>query len=125
MTVRYSDLDVSFSPHPITRDLMLVTEEVAINRHIEILANLYWNEILFRPDIDAGPVAYLFELNTDHNRASIARAMREGLAQREPRIEIIETKVDFVNGDMRVGVDYRFKKTGRIVNYETILRRVR
>ena len=110
---RWSDLDLDFRAHPVTKDIVIKTDVEAVKRSVRnlILTNRY--ERPFQPDIDGGVTRYLFELATPHTKNDVESAVRLCIANFEPRAEVLDV---FVGGDLdRNGFDVTI--TFRVVNH--------
>ena len=61
---KYSDLDLFFNAHPITKDITVKTDTDAIKRSVKniVLTNYY--ERPFKPSLGGGVRNLMFELNT-------------------------------------------------------------
>ena len=73
-------------------------------------------ERLMRPDFGCGLRRFLQQPNNGATRAQIERAVTEGLARWEPRVELIEVRVEpdqQVASALWIVVDYRLKLDGR------------
>jgi len=82
----WSDIDLDFTAHPITKDVNRKKGVEAIKRSVRnlILTNKY--ERPFNPDIGSGLTALLFELVTPTTANVIELAIRELLQNYEPRV---------------------------------------
>jgi len=91
---QYKDLDLSLPVHPVTNDLVYLTNEDAIQRALRnlILTNFY--EKPFQPNIGSGVRQLLFEplsavlANTLHNVITTL------VEQHEKRVELMSIGVD-------------------------------
>ena len=88
-TRRWSDLDLDFIKHPTTNDIVRKTDVEAVKRSVRnlILTNRY--DRPFQPEIDGGVTRYLFELATPSTKADIEYAIKNTIANFEPRAEVI------------------------------------
>lgn len=82
----WSDIDLDFTAHPITKDVNRKKGVEAIKRSVRnlILTNKY--ERPFNPEIGSGLTALLFELVTPTTANVIELAIRELLQNYEPRV---------------------------------------
>lgn len=90
----FSDLDLSFTAHPITGAVNRKTNRLAVRQSVKnlVLTNFY--ERPFQPDIGCGIRNYLFEPLTDITRKLIEEAIRETVENYEPRADIIAIQVE-------------------------------
>lgn len=91
---RYKDLDLDFTDHPVTGDVVKKIDEDAIKRAIRnlILTNYY--EVPFKPDVGCGIRNYLFEHIDFHTRLEIKDKIQETLTNFEPRINVVDIQVN-------------------------------
>ena len=93
----WSDLDLDFVAHPVTKDIVRKTNVEAIKRAVRnlILTNRY--ERPFHPEIDGGVTRHLFGLSTAHTKHDIELAVRTCLTNFEPRVNVDNV---VVSGDL-------------------------
>lgn len=93
-TRSFSDLDLNFNKHPITKDIIRKTNENAIIGSLKNLISTNYNERLFQPRIGSNITAMLFQ-PLDPITASIIRSEIEiMIANFEPRVKINYIQVD-------------------------------
>ena len=85
----WSDLDLDFVVHPVTKDIVRKTNVEAIKRAVRnlILTNRF--ERPFHPEIDGGVTRHLFGLSTAHTKHDIELAVRTCLTNFEPRVNLV------------------------------------
>ncbi len=93
----WSDLDLDFVAHPVTKDIVRKTNVEAVKRAVRnlILTNRY--ERPFHPEIDGGVTRHLFGLSTAHTKHDIQLAVETCLANSEPRVTVDNV---VVSGDL-------------------------
>ncbi len=90
---KYRDLDLNFTPHPITRRLLTLTDTDAVRRSIVnlVLTNNY--ERFFQPDIGSNVTSFLFSPSTTPFTArQIESAVESVIQTYEPRVQIVSVK---------------------------------
>jgi len=89
----FTDLGLNFIPHPVTKNVPVLKNEVAIKRAVRnlILTNYY--ERPYNPGFGGNITAYLFENFTPITKASIERAIQDAFEQYEPRADLIDVTV--------------------------------
>ena len=94
---RWSDLDLDFNAHPVTKDISTKTDVESVKRSIRnlILTNKY--ERPFQPQIDGGVTRHLFELATPLTYSDIESTIKNTVSNFEPRAEVISVDV---SGDL-------------------------
>ena len=126
-TRRWSDLDLDFVAHPVTKDIVLKRDVEAVKRAIRnlILTNQY--ERPFQPSIDCGVTRHLFELSTPHTKHDIESAIRNCISNFEPRAEVTDVFVtgDLDNNGFNVTIEFRVINTPNPVTIELFLERLR
>lgn len=93
MAKKYSDFSLSFTPHPITGDISMVSDEVSINQALKnlILTNTY--EVPFLKNQAGNIQKLLFDLATPATAASAEARIRTVIENYEPRVDIIDIRV--------------------------------
>ena len=126
-TRRWADLDLDFTAHPVTKDIVLKKDVEAVKRSIRnlILTNKY--DRPFQPDIDGGVNGHLFELSTPHTIHNIESAIRNCISNYEPRAEVIDVFVtgDLDNNGFQVSLSFRVINVPDPVTVELFLERLR
>ena len=124
---RWSDLDLDFQAHPVTKDIVVKTDVEAVKRSVRnlILTNKY--ERPFQPQIDGGVTRHLFELSSPMTKSNIEGAIKLAVANFEPRAEVISV---FVGGDLDrngfdVTIEFRVVNHPNPVTIELFLERLR
>ena len=126
-TRSWSDLDLDFNAHPVTKDVVTKTDVEAIKRSVRnlILTNRY--ERPFQPEIDGGVTRHLFQLSTPSTKLDIKTAIQVAIANFEPRVQLIDV---FVGGDLDrngfdVTINFRVINVPEPVTIELFLERLR
>ena len=126
-TRSWADLDLDFTAHPVTKDIVLKKDVEAVKRSIRnlILTNQY--ERPFQPDIDGGVTRHLFELSTPHTIHNIESAIKNCIYNYEPRAEVLDVFVtgDLDNNGFHVSLSFRVINTPDPVTVELFLERLR
>jgi len=91
----YSDLDLDFIAHPTTGDVVKKTGEEAIKRSVRnlILTNFY--DRPFRPSVGSNVQKLLFENANPLVVGFLKDAIEEVITNFEPRVKLVDLKVDF------------------------------
>ena len=124
---RWSDLDLDFQAHPVTKDIVTKTDVEAVKRSVRnlILTNRY--ERPFQPQIDGGVTRHLFELSSPMTKSNIQGAIKNAISNFEPRAVVISV---FVGGDLDrngfdVTIEFRVVNHPNPVTIELFLERLR
>jgi len=90
----YSDFTNNFLPHPITKDLVIRTNENAIKQSLKNLIYTNRYERLFQPNIGCDIKKALFELNDSFLAEDIKYYITKTIEENEPRVKLINVLVD-------------------------------
>jgi phage baseplate assembly protein W len=90
----FSDIDLGFIPHPITKALTRKTNREAVRQSVKALVLTDFYERPFKSDVGCGIRNYLFELFTPMVKQQMQDAIREVIENYEPRAEIIDILVE-------------------------------
>lgn len=104
----YSDIDINFTPHPVTGDIMKKIDYSAISQSIQnlLLTNHY--EKPFRPEYGTNIRKLLFEPMDLMTASILNEEIRNSIKNFEPRvlIEHLEIIPDFENNWYNVNLTY-------------------
>ena len=106
----YTDLDLAFTRHPATHDLMKKTDVDAVKGAMRNILLTNIGQKSFDRFFGLGLQGALFELNDNLTQISIERKIKEVLARYEPRV-VVE-KVIFVYEDDTALVDLYYYIVG-------------
>jgi len=105
----FSDVNYSFTPHPITGKLPVVKNEEAIKRAIRANILTNFGERPYLPDFGGNIIAMLFENANDPLLDEVLTAQIENsVLKYEPRAKLIETKVSVKPDQNGINVTIRF-----------------
>ena len=85
----YSDFDISFTPHPITHDILKVVGAQAVVQSIMNLVQYNHYEKPFHPEVGSGIRSLLFELADPVTATQLADEIRTAIANFEPRATVL------------------------------------
>lgn len=122
----YSDLDMMFKQHPVTKDVTRKFNENAIKLSLKGLILTNFGERPFHPEIGSGIRGLLFELDTPGTRIAIRNAITSVINNFEPRVLLnnVTVKSTSSNG-YTIGIDYRIVNSIEPVTMTLMLKRVR
>lgn len=105
---RFKDISLSFLKHPITRDLVSISNETAISRSIRNLILTSLGERPFQPDLGSRISRSLFELLDFGTASIIQKEIDITIKNFEPRVEIntIEVTPQYDNNGYNVLISY-------------------
>jgi len=123
----FRDIDLDFSRNPVTNDVNVVEDVIAIKRSVKNLVQTNFYERPFQPELGCGIRELLFENFTPMTKVFLERKIEEVLINYEPRVELTAVNVDDDQDGNRLVVDIHFYVVGvpgpQVV--ETFLQRVR
>ena len=108
----FKDISLSFSPHPVTNDLPVLTNERAIIRSVRNLVETIPSERFFNSLIGTSIRDSLFD-NFDRSTVMIIEdEVRQVVANYEPRVTNVGVKVSANPDDNFLSVDVFFEIIG-------------
>ena len=108
----FKDISLSFSPHPVTKDLPVLTNERAIVRSVRNLVETIPTERFFNSLIGADIRGSLFENFTISTVSLIEDQIRTTVANFEPRVENLTIEVDGQPDNNSIDVNVIFDIVG-------------
>lgn len=123
----FSDLDLDFTAHPVTKDVTKKVNEYAIASSIRNLLDTNHYERMFKPEIGSNLKKFLFEPIDNVTTSLIQDAIFETIKNYEPRVTIQEV-VAVPNYDQNrydVRVSFFVKNTKEPIEISFFLERVR
>ena len=85
----FKDINLSFKRHPVTNDVLTVSDEDAIKRSVKNIIFTILGEKPFVPLFGSVINQSLFDLNTNLNEIRISDEIKQSLLNYEPRIDNI------------------------------------
>jgi len=92
-TRRFTDLNLLFSPHPYTRDVLTLKNEDAIKASVKNLILTKNFERLFHPEIGCQVNSLMFENLDNATLASIKYTIENVIKNFEPRVTLTDVTV--------------------------------
>ena len=123
----YVDLDLNFTRHPVTNDVVKIEDVDAVKRSVRNLINTQFYERPFHPEMGCGVRDLLFENYTPMTGIFIRRKIEEVLTNYEPRArldQVIVTESDDRNS-IEVRVVFYCMNIANPVTVLTTLQRIR
>ena len=123
----FSDIDLNFTKHPVTRDIARRYDENAIKASVKNLLLTRNFERPFHSEIGSPIRALMFELPGPMFDVMLQRAIIDVINNFEPRIEIIDVRVNDASDLNAVYVTLEFKivNTERPITLDLALERTR
>ena len=124
----YSDLDLTFTPHPLTGDVPRKYDEDAVSRALKMLIMTDAGDRAFNREIDIGIREYLFEPAGIVTTEEIRSVIEFGIEKYEPRADVQEIIVELnevSEDEYKVTIVYTTKNLLEPVTVTIYLQRVR
>ena len=126
MANRFSDIDLDFTKNPVSGDVNILTDDVAVKRSVRNLVLTSRWERLMQPEIDSRVSDRLFENITPLTEVRIEQSIRSTLNRYEPRIEVLDVIINAGDDNtLNVTVAFRIKNTQNTIEVPIRLERVR
>ena len=123
----WSDLDLDFAKHPVTKDIVRKTNVEAVKRSVRNLIRTNKYEKHFHPEVDGGVTRHLFGLSTPHTKHVIELAVRNCLANFESRVIVDSVRVsgDLDRNGFNVSIFFTVVNSPEPVEVDLFLERIR
>ena len=105
---RFKDISLSFKRHPVTNDILALTNEDAIKRSVRNLVETINEERFFNPLIGSRVRESLFEVPDNTIRATLKSQIENSILNFEPRVNLTDVIINHPNdtNDLEVTVAY-------------------
>jgi len=105
---RFKDISLSFKRHPVTNDILALTNEDAIKRSVRNLVETINEERFFNPLIGSRVRESLFEVPDNTIRATLKAQIENSILNFEPRVNLTDVIINHPNdtNDLEVTVAY-------------------
>ena len=111
-TRAFKDISLSFSPHPVTKDLPVLSNERAIVRSVRNLVETIPTERFFNSLLGTDIRDSLFKNFTNATVTIIEYQIRQTIANFEPRVSNLNVEVDAIPDGNEINVKVLFDITG-------------
>ena len=108
-TRQFSDLDLNFTPHPVTGDVGFKVDENAIKQAVKNLVLTQNFERPFHSEIGSSLRSLLFEPATPMTKEILRKTISDTITNFEPRVELLGVDIRYTLDDTAVDVRIRFK----------------
>lgn len=127
--ILYSDIDLSFKAHPVTRDIMKVTDIRAVLRALHLLVRTHRTEILMEPEINGGIDRMMFRNNSPLTMYNIKKRVTDLITNHEPRIELHDVEAYTIDStqsqELYVKIMFWFSNIQELQTYDLLITRLR
>lgn len=127
VTKKYSDLDLDFIPHPVSGDIVPLTDAAAIKRSIRNILFTGLNERLFNPEFGANLRQLLFEPINPGTKQTLILSIENGIKVFEPRATLLDLKVNVAPDEnaYQVTLVVSIDNISEVITYDLFLERLR
>ena len=108
----FKDLNLSFKRHPVTNDVVTISNEDAIKRSVKNIVFTILGEKPFDPTFGSVVNDALFELSTSLNEIRISDEIRSSLLIYEPRISNVDVDVTIAPDTNEMNCTVQYDITG-------------
>ena len=108
----FKDISLSFSPHPVTKDLPVLINERAVVRSVRNLVETIPTERFFNSDIGTDIRGSLFETFSRETLVTIEDQIRDTIGNFEPRVSNLEIEASSRPDDNTFNVKVIFDIAG-------------
>ena len=123
----FSDFLVDLTPHPITKDVARVKNDIAIKRAVRNLVLTNVTERLFQPNIGGNVKKVLFEPNDIIAASELEYQITNVINNNEPRVNVlqVQSRSNPDGNDIAVNIVFAIINSQTIQTVDLILRRIR
>ena len=123
----WADLDLDFTVHPVTKDIVRKTNVEAVKRSVRNLIRTNMYEKHFHPEVDGGVTRHLFGLSTPHMKHDIELAVRNCLKNFESRVTVDDVRVsgDLDKNGFNVSINFTVINSPEPIEVRLFLERIR
>jgi len=108
-TRQFADLDLNFTPHPVTGDVGFKKDENAIKQAVKNLVLTQNFERPFHSEIGSSLRSLLFEPATPMTKEILRKTISDTITNFEPRVDLIDVEIRYTLDDTAVDVRIIFK----------------
>ena len=113
MTSRtFKDINLSFKRHPVTNDVLTISDEDAIKRSVRNIVFTILGEKPFDPNFGSVINDSLFELDTSLNQVRVSDEITQSLLSYEPRISNVEVTASIYPDSNELNCTVQYDITG-------------
>lgn len=122
----YSDLNLSFKPHPITGDITRKTDVDAVKQSIKNLISTNHYERPFKPSLGANLRGKLFELDTSvFGAESMVNDIADMIRTFEPRVRDVQVTIQNNDNSAHLNVYFKVQNSINVEELEYVITRTR
>jgi len=126
-TRTFTDINLNFSAHPATRDIVTRIDEDAVKASVKNLVSTKNFERPFHPEIGCQVYSLLFNNFTPMTTELVRKTVEEVIVTYEPRVRLIDVRVnqdDDRNG-IEIAIEFMLINSEKPITVTTFLERTR
>ena len=126
-TRTFSDIDLNFTRHPVSNDVVRKFDEDAVKQSVKTLVLTQIYEKPFHPEIGSRIRGLLFEPASPMLKLLIEREITDTITNHEPRVILNEVRVGVSpdNNEVLASIIFTIVNTTRPIQVDLILTRTR
>jgi phage baseplate assembly protein W len=126
-TRTFMDLDLNFTPHPVTGDIVRKYDETAIKQSIKNLVMTKNFERPFNSELGSPISSLLFDLVTPLTAIAVRRAIIDVINNYEPRVALLEVEpvISPDSNSLYVSITFKIINTEKPITLDLLLERTR
>lgn len=105
----FSDIDLSFTPHPLTGDIVSIKDVNAVKLSMRNLIQTAFYERKFKHNIGSNVGKLLFELSSPILKNNMEQSIYQVIENYEPRVVIDSISVDLKDDSNEIAITIYFK----------------
>lgn len=127
ITRKYADLDLTMTPHPVTKDVVRKLDEQAVKASLRNLILLNHYECPFNSAKGSGIREMMFELPSPILKQTMERMINDLIINYEPRVEVLNISVQFPSDQNSAFllIEFKIRNTPTRLVLEMVLERSR
>ncbi len=100
----FKDISLSFKRHPITNDIVIISNEDAIKKSVQNLVRTKVNERFFNSLLGSNATSYIFELSGSEVELLLVDEIKTLLSNFETRIKVEEVEVESLSDEYELNI---------------------
>jgi phage baseplate assembly protein W len=123
---RFSDIDLKFIPHPISKKVKNLDARTTIFRALNHILFTRPGERLYNAEFGVGIQDYIFELNSFIQQDILKTSIQNQIENFEKRIVLEDTQIEQDVNSITIYIKYRLRSNPQeLITFEKTLKRIR
>ena len=124
-TAKYTDLDLTFTPHPITNNPIVLKDEAAVAQAIKRIVSTNYGEVPFEYFKGGNVRSFLFEPADPLTSYSIKDKIDRTINKYEQRVNLLSVDLTLEENDYYISIEFEVIAINRFGSVEFNLKRIR